>query len=269
MLDAKEFCVQLCEKFCSITDKEMNSLTYMPLKNKILFKEYIYLKTYVAYDILLESDLPIMEKDLFLKELQNVVIEKMQTTERFLPKSWQSNFSLQILRERIEEYNNCFSVPREIGIKFTNHLAVDIPQGTINNITFNIAFLLDFLYDSIKNDVIYILQTNSAQKQEIWIYKTFPHINKDLLLALFFMSFCIPPLLLNEIIDNSTHKIFWAFLYIVLAVPFFILNFIEFNKKPIAYTNSTNYLVSVIVAFVSLLLTAFIIWLMDLKLIAA
>lgn len=245
MIDSVKFIKILSKDISTISCDESQNICILTSSDGIskpylnFIEEYICIKAYMVYKILVDSDFlnhndVIRDQNTLLDVLISQTMYFLRENTLLFPTSlFCDNVDKKILN-RVQGYMQDCCGHFSITVSFLQNL----PDPLRNNI--DVALLSRFIHkrnEIIINDIEHIIKFRSAEKKQTIIRLFFPRINLFLEIFIVFSLFLLIPVLLNHLIDNPNKKIYYAYAYICWAIPA-LLTYIDLSNLEIKRKSS-------------------------------
>lgn len=245
MIDSVKFIKILSKDISTISFDESQNICILTSSDGIskpylnFIEEYICIKAYMVYKILVDSDFlnhndVIRDQNTLLDVLISQTMYFLRENTLLFPTSlFCDNVDKKILN-RVQGYMQDCCGHFSITVSFLQNL----PDPLRNNI--DVALLSRFIHkrnEIIINDIEHIIKFRSAEKKQTIIRLFFPRINLFLEIFIVFSLFLLIPVLLNHLIDNPNKKIYYAYAYICWAIPA-LLTYIDLSNLEIKRKSS-------------------------------
>ncbi|WP_418564605.1 hypothetical protein [Phascolarctobacterium faecium] len=227
MIDSMKLIKLLAKDISTISSNESQNICILTSSDGIsepylnFIEEYICVKTYMVYKLLVDSDFlnhndVIRDKNTLLEVLISQTISFLEENTSLFPTSLFFDNVVKKISSRVQGYMQDCCGYFSITVAFIQNL----PNSLSNNI--DVALLAKFIdkgNKKIMDDVECIIKFRTAEKKQTLIRLFFPKINCFLEIFIVFVLFLLIPVLLNYLIDNPNKKMYYVYAYILWALP--------------------------------------------------
>ena len=227
MIDSVKFIELLSKDISTISCDESQNICILTSSDGIsepylnFIEEYICIKTYMVYKILVDSDFlnhndAILDENVLLDVLISQTNNSLKENTLLFPSSLFYDKIAKKILKRVQGYmQDCCGY-----FSTTASFLQNLPDPLRNNM--NVKLLSEFIHkrnEVIISDVERIIKFRTAEKKQTIIKLFFPRINYSLEIFIVFIFFLLIPVLLNNLIDNPNKKMHYVYAYICWALP--------------------------------------------------